>query len=78
MLQRRSSTLFKHDRERMTAQSERPSSGLRIRDLCQCPYLTADQLLGWRGLSALAVNTLADLQRLSVVTEVTGRDVAGP
>ncbi|MDO9487702.1 MAG: Fic family protein, partial [Sphingomonadaceae bacterium] len=67
--------LFKEDRERITAESERPGSALRIHDLCQQhPYLTANQLVRWTGLSAPTVNAaLADLQRLGVVTEVTGR-----
>ncbi len=67
--------LFKKDRERITAESERPGSALRIHDLFQQnPYLTANHLVDRTGLSAPTVNAaLADLQRLGVVAEVTGR-----
>lgn len=67
--------LFKHDRERITGQSERPGSALRIHDLLQQnPYLTANLLVERTGLSAPTVNAaLADLERLGIVEEVTGR-----
>ena len=67
--------LFKNDRERITAESERPGSALRVHDLLQQnPYLTANQLVERTGLSAPTVNAaLADLERLGVVEEVTGR-----
>lgn len=67
--------LFKADRERITLESERAGSALRIHDLFQQnPYLTANQLVERTGLSAPTVNAaLADLERLSVVKEVTGR-----
>lgn len=67
--------LFKTDRERITAESERPGSALRVHDLLQQnPYLTANHLVERTGLSAPTVNAaLADLQRLGVVEEVTGR-----
>lgn len=67
--------LFKEDRERINAESGRAGSALRIHDLFQQnPYLTANQLVENTGLSAPTVNAaLADLERLGVVEEVTGR-----
>ena len=67
--------LFKEDRERITAESERPGSALRVHDLLQQnPYLTANLLVERTGLSAPTVNAaLADLARLGIVEEVTGR-----
>ncbi|WP_029620674.1 Fic family protein [Pseudorhizobium marinum] len=67
--------LFKQDRERITLESDRAGSALRIHDLFQQnPYLTANQLVHQTGLSAPTVNAaLADLERLGIVEEVTGR-----
>lgn len=67
--------LFKEDRERIAAQSDRAGSALRIHDLFQqAPFLTANQLVKRTGLTAPTVNAaLVDLQRLGVVDEVTGR-----
>ena len=67
--------LFKDDREFITAESNRAGSALRIHDLFQKnPYLTGNQLVEQTGLSAPTVNAaLADLERLGVVEEVTGR-----
>jgi len=67
--------LFKEDRERLTAQSERAGSTLRIHDIFQqIPFLTSNQLVERTGLTAPTVNAaLADLERLGVVEEVTGR-----
>lgn len=67
--------LFKEDRERITAESDRAGSALRIHDLFQQnPFLTANQLVQKTGLSAPTVNAaLADLERLSIVAEITGR-----
>lgn len=67
--------LFKEERERIRADSQRASSALRIHDLLQqSPYLTANLLVERTGLSAPTINAaLADLQRLGVVEEVTGR-----
>lgn len=67
--------LFKRDRERITAESDRAGSALRIHDLLQQnPFATANVLVERTGLSAPTVNaTLADLERLGVVEEVTGR-----
>ncbi|TDN67256.1 Fic family protein [Paraburkholderia sp. BL10I2N1] len=67
--------LFKDDRERITAESERAGSALRVHDLLQQnPFLTANLLVERTGLTAPTVNAaLADLERLGVVEEVTGR-----
>lgn len=67
--------LFKTDRERITAKSERAGSALRIHDLFQQnPYQTSNLLVDRTGLSAPTVNAaLADLERLGIVEEVTGR-----
>ena len=67
--------LFKDNREFITAESNRAGSALRIHDLFQqYPYLTGNQLVEQTGLSAPTVNAaLADLERLGVVEEVTGR-----
>lgn len=67
--------LFKQDRERITAESERAGSALRIHDLMQQnPYVTSNQLVERTGLSSPTVNAaLADLARLGIVEEVTGR-----
>ena len=66
--------LFKQDRERITAESERAGSALRIHDLMQQnPYVTSNQLVERTGLSSPTVNAaLADLARLGIVEEVTG------
>ncbi|RKH08260.1 Fic family protein [Corallococcus sp. CA053C] len=67
--------LFKHDREHITAESERAGSALRVHELLQTqPYLTSNQLVERTGLTAPTVNAaLADLERLGIVEEVTGR-----
>ncbi len=67
--------LFKRDRERITARSERAGSSLRVHDLLQQnPFATANTLVASTGLSAPTVNAaLADLGRLGIVDEVTGR-----
>lgn len=67
--------LFKLDRERITDESERASSALRVHELLQTqPYLTSNQLVERSGLTAPTVNAvLADLERLDIVEEVTGR-----
>ena len=67
--------LFKDDRERITAESDRAGSALRVHDLFQQnPFLTANQLVERTGLSAPTVNAvLANLERLGVVDEVTGK-----
>lgn len=67
--------LFKEDRERITQESDRAGSALRIHDLFQQnPYLTANKLVQQTGLSAPTVNAaLVDLERFGIVEEVTGR-----
>jgi len=67
--------LFKQDRERITAESERASSALRVHELLQqSPYVTSNQLVERTGLTSPTVNAaLADLQRLGIVEEITGR-----
>jgi Fic family protein len=66
--------LFRVDRERITA-GERAGSALRVHDcLQQHPYATAGTLVTQTGLTAPTVNTaLAELERLGIVKEVTGR-----
>lgn len=67
--------LFKEDRERITNESDRAGSTLRIHDLFQQnPFLTSNQLVRKTGLSAPTVNAaLADLEKMGVVEEITGR-----
>jgi Fic family protein len=67
--------LFKQDRERITAESDRVGSALRIHELLQQnPFLSANLLVERTGLSAPTINAaLADLERLGIVEEVTGR-----
>src|SRR5690606_9743653 len=66
--------LFKADRNRITGESDRPGSALRVHELLQQqPFLTAGQLVEHTGLSMPTVNAaLADLERLGIVEEVTG------
>lgn len=67
--------LFKEDRERITNESDRAGSTLRIHDLFQQnPFLISNQLVQKTGLSAPTVNAaLADLEKMGIVEEVTGR-----
>ena len=67
--------LFKEDREQITAESDRAGSALRIHVLFQKhPYLTANHLVKLTGLSPPTVNAaIADLERLGIVEEITGR-----
>ena len=67
--------LFKGDRERITAEGDRVGSVLRVHELLQrSPLLSANRIVEQSGLSAPTVNTaLADLERLGIVTETTGR-----
>lgn len=67
--------LFKIDRERITAESDRAGSALRIHDLFQQnPFLTATHIVRQTGLSMPTVNAaLVDLERCGVVEEITGR-----
>ena len=67
--------LFKRDRERITAESDRAGSILRVHELLQQnPFLTSNALVERTGLTAPTINAaLADLERLRIVDEVTGR-----
>ncbi len=67
--------LFKRDRERITTQSERAGSALRVHDLLQQnPFATSNAIVGRTGLTPPTINAaLADLQRLEIVEEITGR-----
>lgn len=67
--------LFKHDREQISSAGARASSGLRVHELLQRhPFATSNDLSAKTGLTAPTVNAaLADLQRLKIVEEVTGR-----
>jgi Fic family protein len=67
--------LFKWDRERITAESDRAGSALRVHELLQQnPILTPNLLVERTGLTAPTINAaLADLERLGIVEEVTGR-----
>lgn len=67
--------LFEEDRARITAESERAGSALRVHaGLQRHPFSTTAQLVAATGLSDPTVNaTLADLMRLGIVEEVTGR-----
>jgi Fic family protein len=67
--------LFKEDRELITEKSERAGSVLRVHEfLQQNPFATANLLVSRTGLTAPTINAaLADLERLGIVEEVTGR-----
>ena len=67
--------LFKADRERITAESDRVGSALRVHELLQQnPFATGTSLVRQTGLTAPTVNAaLAELQRLQIVNEITGR-----
>ena len=67
--------LFKADRERITAESDRVGSALRVHELLQQnPFATGRSLVKQTGLTAPTVNAaLAELQRLQIVNEITGR-----
>jgi Fic family protein len=66
--------LFKDDREKITMESDRAGSALRIHELFQKnPFNTANRIVQITDLSAPTVNdALADLERLGIVDEVTG------
>jgi Fic family protein len=67
--------LFVADRGRIAAAGDRAGSVLRLHELLQkSPYLTAPAAVEKSGLTMPTVNSaFAQLQRLSIVTEVTGR-----
>lgn len=68
-------TLLREDRQHIVEQSTRANSALRVHEsLQQFGYVNASQLADKTGLSAPTVNaTLADLVRLGLISEVTGR-----
>jgi len=67
--------LFKSDRGRIGATGDRAGSALRLHELLQKnPYLTAPAAVDRTTLTMPTVNSaFAELQRLKIVTEVTGR-----
>ncbi len=67
--------LFERDRECIMADASRAGSALRVHELLQQhPFATANLLVERTGFTAPTVNAaLADLERLAVVDEVTGR-----
>ena len=67
--------LFKADRNHIAATGDRAGSVLRLHELFQAnPYLAATAATNRSGLTMPTVNSaLAELQRLGVVTEITGR-----
>lgn len=69
--------LFKEDREKITMESDRAGSVLRIHELFQKnPFHTANQIVQITGLSAPTVNAaLADLERLGIVDEALAASV---
>lgn len=71
--------LFNADRERITTESDRAGSALRIHDLFQQnPFLTSNQLVQKTGLSAPTVNAaLADLEKMGILEEITGASEGG-
>lgn len=68
-------TLFREDRERISAESERAGSALRLHDVFQRnPFMSPNGLVAATGLTAPTVNSaLADLERLGILEEITGR-----
>lgn len=67
--------LFRRDREAISISSDRAGSALRVHDLLQQnPFATAGMLVQRTGLTTPTVNAaLADLERLGIVEEMTGR-----
>lgn len=67
--------LFKADRDRITDDSERAGSSLRVHEWLQSnPFVSSNRLVESIGLSAPTINAaLADLERLGIVSEVTGK-----
>lgn len=68
-------TLFRNDRERVSAASDQTNSMLRIHELLQThPFLNAAQAQRNTGLSAPTVNkAFGALESLGIVREVTGK-----
>lgn len=67
--------LFKADRDRVMADSDRAGSSLRVHEWMQSnPFVSSNRLVERIGLSPPTINAaLADLERLGVISEVTGK-----
>ncbi len=67
--------LFKTDRDRIIADSDRAGSSLRVHEWMQSnPFVSSNLLVERIELSSPTVNAaLADLERLGIVSEVTGK-----
>lgn len=67
--------LFKADRDKIMADSDRAGSSLRVHEWMQCnPFVSSNHLVERIGLSSPTVNAaLADLERLGIISEVTGK-----
>ena len=67
--------LFKADRDRIMADSDRAGSSLRVHEWMQSnPFVSSNRLVERIGLSPPTVNAaLADLERLGIISEVTGK-----
>ena len=67
--------LFKADRDKIMGDSDRAGSSLRVHEWMQSnPFVSSNLLVERIGLSPPTVNAaLADLERLGIVSEVTGK-----
>jgi Fic family protein len=67
--------LFKADRDRIMGDSDRAGSSLRVHEWMQSnPFVSSNLLVERIGLSSPTVNAaLAELERLGIVSEVTGK-----
>lgn len=67
--------LFKADRDRIMADSDRAGSSLRVHEWMQSnPFVSSNRLVERIGLSPPTVNAaLADLERIGIISEVTGK-----
>ncbi|OAN93053.1 Fic family protein [Sulfitobacter geojensis] len=67
--------LFKADRDRIMADSDRAGSSLRVHEWMQSnPFVNSNRLVERIGLSPPTINAaLADLERLGIISEVTGK-----
>jgi Fic family protein len=67
--------LFQSDRAKISAAGDRAGSALRVHELLQkSPFLTAPVATQKAGLTMPTINAaIGELQRLGIVTEVTGR-----
>ncbi len=67
--------LFKTDRDKIMGDSDRAGSSLRVHEWMQSnPFVSSNLLVERIGLSSPTINAaLADLERLGIVSEVTGK-----